>query len=261
MTDIIDKSVGAVLVSYDWNKVLIIRTDEHYGFPKGHIENNETEIYTMKREISEEIGISLSSPKILGRFQITFPIYNTNITRIIVCYLVNYNENIPLSIQKSEIDEAKWVSWKEAIELLKNSKQYLILQEAIKFSIIYKFKIKNIFSKIKNNDKILLTYNNTNIDNILQILHTNDFLKLNYTKYYLGYNIIIYLFINGINLNEVKIYKLKYITKIYNITKNNYKKFNIDFIKKNYNSLELKLSNIYFGFIWNINNIEKLSIL
>lgn len=255
MINNIDKSVGAVLVSYDWNKVLIVRTDNHYGFPKGHSENNETEIYTMKREIHEEIGIDLISPKILGRFEISFPIYNTNIKRIIVCYLVNYNENIPLTIQKTEIDEAKWVSWKDALELLKNSKQYLILIEAIKLSIIYKFKIKNIFSKIKYNDKIIIEHNTLKKHTIEQNFN------FNYSKYYLGYNIIIDIFINGININELKIYKLKYISKIYNVSKYNLHIFNLNTIYQKYNGLELKYLKNPLGFIWNLNNLEKIYIL
>jgi bis(5'-nucleosidyl)-tetraphosphatase len=253
MINIIDKSVGGVLVSYDWSKVLIIRTDHHYGFPKGHIENNETEVTTMKREIKEEIGLELTTQKILGRFQITFPIYNTNITRIIVCYLLNYNENIPLNIQTCEIDEARWVCWKEALELFKNSKQYLILLESIKLSIIYKFKIKNIFKKIKSTDRIIIEHpkNYNNIDS-----HTIDNeLNCEYIKYYLGSDILIQLFINNININELTIYKLNYIPKIYHISN---KKYNLDYIKKNYNGLELK-NNI--GFIWNLNIIEKISLL
>ena len=143
MYNTIDKSVGAVLISNDWNKVLIIRSENHYGFPKGHAENNETEILTMQREVKEEVGLDLKNHKILGRTQITFPIYQKNITRIIVCYILKYNDLIPLYLQNNEIDEAMWVSWKDALELLKNSKQYVILIETIKLVIIKKFRLNN----------------------------------------------------------------------------------------------------------------------
>jgi 8-oxo-dGTP pyrophosphatase MutT (NUDIX family) len=135
----IDKSVGCVIVNRNWNKVLIIRSDMHYGFPKGHMEEGENEIETMRREVFEEIGIKLRHEKILGRFEIKFPIYDKNIQRIIVCYMLRYDDNIPLILDPNEVHEAKWVKWKEAKELLVNSKQYLILMEAIKVIISYKY--------------------------------------------------------------------------------------------------------------------------
>jgi 8-oxo-dGTP pyrophosphatase MutT (NUDIX family) len=256
----IDKSVGCVIVNRNWNKVLIIRTDKHYGFPKGHMESGENEIETMRREVHEEIGIQLKHEKILGRFEIKFPIYDKNIQRVIVCYMLRYDENIELKLDPNEIDEAKWVTWKEAKELLVNSKQYLILIEAIKMIISYKFNLRNIFSKIKFFDKIILEftdskYHDNYIDQYFPILNNSLY-------YYIGYDKLIDMFINNENLNDIQIYKIKPIYRIYYT--DIVKKYNSDYVISNFNGLEYK--NIYnnlnysFGIIWNIDNIIKIKI-
>lgn len=53
-------SCGAILFCYDENVrkyVLVQEASGSYGFPKGHKENDETDIETAKREIFEETGI------------------------------------------------------------------------------------------------------------------------------------------------------------------------------------------------------------
>lgn len=48
-----EKSCGIVV--FDHDKVLVVRMlDGHYGFPKGHVEENETEEETAIREVKEE---------------------------------------------------------------------------------------------------------------------------------------------------------------------------------------------------------------
>ena len=48
-----EKSCGIIV--FDNDKVLVVKhLDGHYGFPKGHVENNETEEETAIREVKEE---------------------------------------------------------------------------------------------------------------------------------------------------------------------------------------------------------------
>ena len=52
---------GIIPISYIGRKVLMIQHPEgHWGFPKGHVEFDETEITAAKRELYEETGISLN---------------------------------------------------------------------------------------------------------------------------------------------------------------------------------------------------------
>jgi bis(5'-nucleosidyl)-tetraphosphatase len=55
-----EKSVGAVIFRKEDDKIyylLLKYRNGHWDFPKGHVENNETEKETMRREVREETGI------------------------------------------------------------------------------------------------------------------------------------------------------------------------------------------------------------
>ena len=75
-------SCGAILFCYDENVrkyVLVQEASGSYGFPKGHKENDETDIETAKREIFEETGI--------------VPEFIPNMKRTIRYKLMNDSEN------------------------------------------------------------------------------------------------------------------------------------------------------------------------
>ena len=58
---VFEKSVGAIVFHVAGNKIkflLIKYRNGHWEFPRGHVENNETESDTMKREIKEETNIT-----------------------------------------------------------------------------------------------------------------------------------------------------------------------------------------------------------
>ena len=66
-----EKSCGAIVLSPDNTnrKVLLIKHENggHWAFPKGHVEEGETEVETALREIKEETGLStLTSAPLSG---------------------------------------------------------------------------------------------------------------------------------------------------------------------------------------------------
>lgn len=74
---------GVIPISYIGRKVLMIQHPEgHWGFPKGHVEFDETEINTAIRELYEETGISLSF------------FLDTKKYRYTITYLCKENESI-----------------------------------------------------------------------------------------------------------------------------------------------------------------------
>ena len=54
-----EKSCGAIVINKN-NKILLVHHNAgHWDFPKGHIENGETEEQTAIREVKEETNIDI----------------------------------------------------------------------------------------------------------------------------------------------------------------------------------------------------------
>lgn len=115
-----EKSCGFVVyrVVQDKREYLIIRASNgEYGFPKGHIENNETEYETAIRELKEETNIEV---QIVDGFreQIEYPLINKkNVMKQSVYFLGKWLDS-NIVCQETEVSEAMFVSIEKALELL-----------------------------------------------------------------------------------------------------------------------------------------------
>lgn len=99
------KSCGCIVIND--GKVLLIKQHQgFYGFPKGHMEKNETEIETAYRETKEETGIDAIIEK-EKRFEISYYTRKNNFKTVV--YFLAHPKNIEIKIQEDEILEAKWV--------------------------------------------------------------------------------------------------------------------------------------------------------
>lgn len=99
------KSCGCIVIND--GKVLLIKQHQgFYGFPKGHVEKNETEIETAYRETKEETGIDAIIEK-EKRFEISYYTRKNNFKTVV--YFLAHPKNIEIKIQEDEILEAKWV--------------------------------------------------------------------------------------------------------------------------------------------------------
>ena len=99
------KSCGCIVIND--GKVLLIKQHQgFYGFPKGHMEKNETEIETALRETKEETGIDAIIDK-EKRFEISYYTRKNNFKTVV--YFLAHPKNIEIKIQEDEILEAKWV--------------------------------------------------------------------------------------------------------------------------------------------------------
>lgn len=99
------KSCGCIVIND--GKVLLIKQHQgFYGFPKGHVEKNETEIETAYRETKEETGIDVILDK-EKRFEISYYTRKNNFKTVV--YFLAHPKNIEIKIQEDEILEAKWV--------------------------------------------------------------------------------------------------------------------------------------------------------
>ena len=53
-----EKCCGCIILNE--NKVLLVKhNDGHWGFPKGHVEKDETELQTAIREVKEETNLDV----------------------------------------------------------------------------------------------------------------------------------------------------------------------------------------------------------
>jgi 8-oxo-dGTP pyrophosphatase MutT (NUDIX family) len=130
-------SCGAVVFTRKDNEIyfVIVKSLEgFYGFPKGHIEENESEEETALREIYEEIGIR---PQIIEGFRTTdehsIPNKKYIIKRII--YFVAEYDNQEICYQKEELEGAYLMTYEEAMKNFQFESSKRILNEAKKFII------------------------------------------------------------------------------------------------------------------------------
>jgi len=132
-----DYSFGVILFNKIDKKFLLIKhaSDSHWSFPKGHQENEESNLETAKRELSEETGISkaqfLSKRFIESyRFQKDQVAYNKKVT-----YFVAIADplDVNVRIQQKEISSYKWVSIQEAVSLITYKETKNIVRKAYEY--------------------------------------------------------------------------------------------------------------------------------
>lgn len=113
-----EKTCGAVLyteVNGERCYLLIKNDSGHIGFPKGHIELNETEEETALREIFEETGFRVTLER---NFRMQYQYFTKDeISKRCVYFMAHY-DYAPAKIQESEISESWLVSYREAMILL-----------------------------------------------------------------------------------------------------------------------------------------------
>lgn len=115
----IEKSCGAVICREKdgMPQVLVIchKNGGHWGFPKGHVEGNETEEETARREIREETGIKASLDQKFRRVVTYSP--KPQVMKDVI-YFAATPDGGALKRQESEVEEARWVTLGEALELV-----------------------------------------------------------------------------------------------------------------------------------------------
>ncbi len=109
-----EKACGTIIIDDD--KVLIIKQKRgFYGFPKGHMEKNETEIETAIRETKEETNLDVLIDE-SKRYSLNYVIDN-NIDKEVVYYLAKpITKNVKK--QDSEISKILWVDIDKVINIL-----------------------------------------------------------------------------------------------------------------------------------------------
>lgn len=145
---------GIIPISYVERKVLMVRHPEgHWGFPKGHVEFDETELTAAKRELFEETGVSLNFVLDTERYKYTIVYFcNESGKRVkkIVTFFLGVTCKTDVNLNPS-FREYKWIALEnlEEIELFEQYKQLLMK-----------------ISPILHNDICLVNSEKTNVENL-----------------------------------------------------------------------------------------------
>lgn len=128
-------SSGAVVFTRKENNIyfaIVKSLEGYYGFPKGHIEGNETEEETALREIYEEIGIRA---QIITGFRTIdeHPVPNKkDVIKRIIYFVAEYDKQ-QLCYQEDELEGAYLMTYEEAMDAFQFESSKRILNEAKKF--------------------------------------------------------------------------------------------------------------------------------
>ena len=136
-----EKSCGAVVYNPERQLFLIIKMlNGNWGFPKGHTENQETDIQTAIREVTEETGIKI---EILDGFKksikyIPFP----EVLKEVI-FFIGITKEEKVTIDKNEIEDYMWCSYEEALKMITYKPQRDVMESSLQF-------IKNYYGDDKN---------------------------------------------------------------------------------------------------------------
>ena len=129
-----DKACGAVVFKCEGGEVkyyVIEQQNGVFGFPKGHVEGNEMELETARREILEETGLSVHF--IDGfREEQNYYIPEIDAMKNVVCFLAEAGDDTPAA-QESEIKKIYLVPFDKARSLITFDDTRKIFEDANAF--------------------------------------------------------------------------------------------------------------------------------
>jgi bis(5'-nucleosidyl)-tetraphosphatase len=134
-----DRSYGVIPFAKQDNGIkflLIQQTQGHWSFPKGHPNNDENEIDAAKRELYEETGIKniLIVPNLRLEENYFFKKGKTTIYKTVVYFLGEVTDT-KVDIQEEEVQDYRWVSYEEGINLITFKEAKKLLSQAYEFLV------------------------------------------------------------------------------------------------------------------------------
>ncbi len=108
-----DNEYKFLLIGSNWKSPF--KNKLFWGFPKGHVENNETELETAKREVHEEVGLDI---KLIPGFRASTHFSYKKGYILEAVYYAATTESTNVKIQPSEVNEYKWCNLKDVYNYL-----------------------------------------------------------------------------------------------------------------------------------------------
>ena len=110
-----EKSCGALVYRIKNGELELLllkhRFGGHWSFPKGHVEEGETEVETALREVHEETGLTI---QLEDGFRQSVEYYPRPNIRKQVVYFLGYADDDRTRRQEEEISEIRWVPLESA---------------------------------------------------------------------------------------------------------------------------------------------------
>ncbi len=136
-----EKSCGAVVYRQEGRDLRFLlvknKNGRHWGFPKGHMEKDETEQQTAIREVREETGLEI---EICDGFRETSLYRPFGRIKKQVVFFVAKSKTHHVTLQKTEIDTFQWATLYEAMKLFRYENDLRVLTEAEKWILAQKSK-------------------------------------------------------------------------------------------------------------------------
>ena len=128
-------SCGAViytLIDDAVHYVIIYQLNGFHGFPKGHMEQGESQLETARREILEETGLKVD---FIDGFkqEVTYPLpQKPGVTKKVIYFLARYQDQQPV-FQESEVQDLKLLEYDDALRILEYDNSKGVLKKAHEF--------------------------------------------------------------------------------------------------------------------------------
>lgn len=126
--DIKEKACGCIIIE-DGKVLLIKQIQGHWGFPKGHVEDNESEEETAIREVKEEtnLDVNIDSSK-----RYTMEYYTDKGTFKEVVLFVAKRINDKIKAQEEEVSQIKWFDFEQAIATITHDNAKELFRKVLK---------------------------------------------------------------------------------------------------------------------------------
>ena len=128
-----ENSCGAIVFNENTEKILLVKMHNgNWGFPKGHIEKDETKEETAIREVLEETNVRI---KIIPNFEREIKYIPNEKTIKKVTIFMGITQDEEVTIDTFEIEDFKWCTDEEALKLVTYKLQKDVLENARKVFI------------------------------------------------------------------------------------------------------------------------------
>ncbi len=129
---ILEKSCGAIVYTVESNEIKYLLVEEFSGchsFPKGRMENGETEEETALREIKEETNLDV---ELITDFRVSEqynPPGKPDMTKQVVYFLAKYTDE-PRVTRPNEVKSLKSLNLEDALKVIEHDNKKELLKQA-----------------------------------------------------------------------------------------------------------------------------------